>query len=260
MNRKPLAGRRIVVTRSRHQAGTLARGLRELGAEVIDIPTIEIIPPLSYTPVDEALRTISNYQWLIVTSANTVRVIGDRLITLGLKTEALATLKIAAIGASTSQALTALGLHAEVVPKEYIAESLIAALQGKVKDARILLARAAVARDIIPGELARLGATVDVVDAYRTIIPKDSIAALSAIFAATAPPPDAITFTSSSTVNNFFILLRESGIDLPQGIRALSIGPITSATLRQHGWEPAAEAQPHDVDGLIQAATTAFRD
>ncbi|HEY0760417.1 MAG TPA: uroporphyrinogen-III synthase [Acidisarcina sp.] len=264
---RPLAGRRIVVTRARRQAGTLTSGLHALGAEVVELPVIEILPPESYAPLDEALRSLPDYQWLIVTSSNTVRVIGERLSYLGLSFEALQRVKIAAIGSSTAAALQSLGASATLVPPSYVAESLVEALRQHVPGVRVLLARAATARDIIPLALGRLAARLDVVDAYQTMVPDASIGAVRLMFhvepsgagrglevEAPTRQPDAVTFTSSSTVKHFFQLLNESGAELDRGVRALSIGPVTTATLREHGWEPAAEALQHDVGGLIEAA------
>jgi uroporphyrinogen-III synthase len=255
----PLAGRTIVVTRARQQVSRLSRELEVLGARVIEIPTIEIVPPDSYAPLDAALSSLQQYQWLIFTSANTVRVFAERLSALGLASEIFAGLHCATVGSATATALRELGVRVDVVPRQYVAESLIDALRDRVAGRRVLLARAVVARDVIPDELRRLGATVDVVDAYRTLIPKESAALLRDVFASDAVLPDAVTFTSSSTVTNFFQLLRDAGFDLaPPGVRALSIGPITSATLREQGWEPAAEADLHDVAGLVQIAIEAL--
>jgi uroporphyrinogen-III synthase len=252
----PLSGKTIIVTRARHQAGRLARELESLGARVIEIPAIEIVPPESYAPLDAALRNLQQYQWLIVTSANTVRVLGERIAFFGLGPEAFANVNCVAIGSATADALRNLGLSVALVPKEYVAESLIEALRGQVAGLRILLARAAAARDIVPGELRREGAIVDVVDAYRTVMPASSLQLIRRVNSIAA---DAVTFTSSSTVTNFFQLLKSAGIDaLPEKIKAISIGPITSATLREHGWGPSAEADPHDVNGLVQAVLTAL--
>ncbi len=258
-SQRPLAGRRILVTRARHQAGQLSAELNALGAEVIEIPAIEILPPASFEPLDTALRNLRQYQWLIVTSANTVRSINDRLTALDLQPNAFSHLKIAAIGSATAHALQEVGVSVNLMPKEYVAESLVAAIGDQVRDARVLIARAAIARDIIPAALTQAGAQVDVVEAYRIVIPETSIARIAAIFVPGKLPPQTATFTSSSTVTNFFDLLRAAGIDQPpQNLCAISIGPITSQTLRDHNWEPAAEASPHDIPGLIAATIRAL--
>lgn len=247
----PLAGRRVLITRARQQAGQLSAELAKLGAETIEIPAIEIVPPASYKTLDAALQNLHGYQWLIVTSANAVRAIQERCAALNLSPADFSRLKIAAVGASTARALEEAGYPVAVTPKEYVAESLLVALDDQTDGANVLIALAAGARDVIPETLKRRGARVDVVEAYRTVVPEESAARIAGLFAGGAP--DAATFTSSSTVTNFFHLLREAGVDRPAPMRAISIGPITSQTLREHGWEPAAEADPHDVTGLVAA-------
>ncbi len=254
-----LSGRIILVTRARHQAGVLANRLRALGATVQEIPAIEIVPPESFAPLDRALQDLSSYQWLIVTSANGARALADRMGTLAVLRAAFAPLKIAAVGSSTAQVLREIGLEVAVTPREYVAESLLEALGDHVRGQRVLLVRAAVARDVIPDALHARGATVDVVDAYRTVIPAESVAQMRTVFEAGSAIPDAATFTSSSTATNFLHLLDEAGVKLPKTMRTISIGPITSQTLRENGWEPAAEADPHDLNGLVQAVIQALK-
>jgi len=252
---RPLAGKRIVVTRARSQASSLVAALSELGAEVIELPTIEIVPLESYDALDDALRAIAQYQWLIVTSANTVRVVTDRLSALGMQSSALAGVRKAAVGSATAKAMQERGIEVDIVPEQYVAESLIAALGDRVSGSRILLARASVARDVIPDELTRRGAIIDVIDAYKTVIPPRAADRLRAVFSDSSCVPNAITFTSSSTVKNFLELWKEAGLGaIPKEFLAISIGPITSGTLREHGWEPAVEATPHTVGGLIEAS------
>jgi len=254
----PLIGRRILVTRARHQAGQLSEKLRAVGAEVIEIPAIEIVSPDSYEPLDAALSNLSQFSWLIVTSANGAGAVRSRLDGLRLETARFAHLQIAAVGSATAQALREMGLQVAVTPREYVAESLVEALGERTRGQRVLLARAAVARDVIPNALRAQGANVDVVDAYRTVIPKDSVTAMRTILEQDGRIPDAAAFTSSSTVTNFIALLREAGIAAPASLRAVSIGPITSSTLREQGWEPAAEADPHDLSGLVEAVMRAL--
>ena len=258
MSELPLAGRTILVTRARHQAGRLSEVLRARGATVLEIPAIEIVPPASYAALDASLRNLSQYQWLIVTSANGAQALHERLAALGVDSRAMAHLQIAAVGSGTAQALQGAGLPVAVTPREYVAESLLEALGDRARGQRVLLTRAAVARDVIPDALRAQGATVDVVDAYRTVIPENSVTAIRTIFAAGGRLPDAATFTSSSTVTNFLALLREAGVARAATMKAISIGPITSATLREHGWEPAAEADPHDLSGLVEALMRAL--
>ena len=239
----PLAGKRIVVTRARNQASSLVASLVDLGASVIELPTIEIVPLDSYEVLDKGLQRLSEYQWLIVTSANTVRVLVERWAVLGIKPSSLAGVRVAAVGSATERALREQGIEVDVVPEQYLAESLVAALGDRVDGARVLLARASVARDVIPEELGRRGAVVDVIDAYKTVIPGGAVDRLCEAFSVPNCVPDFVTFTSSSTVKNFLALWAEAGLGLiPKGLRAISIGPITSATLEQIGWHPEAEA------------------
>jgi uroporphyrinogen-III synthase len=255
----PLAGKRIVVTRARSQASSLVAALTELGAEVIELPTIEIVPIESYDALDEALRNLARYEWLIVTSANTARVLGERLTVLELDPAECCGLRKVAIGSATARAMLEQGMPADIVPKQYVAESLVAELGEHVRGSRILLARAAVARDVIPDELTRRGAVVDVVDAYRTVIPDGAVDQVREVFSDQLRWPDAVTFTSSSTVKNFFALYRAAGFEgNPQAIASLSIGPITTETLRESEWRTAVEARNADVQGLVDAALHLF--
>lgn len=255
----PLAGRTILVTRARHQAGQLSEKLRALGAAVLEIPAIAIVPPESYAPLDAALRNLSQYQWLILTSANAVEALSSRRAALGLGPAAFAHLQIAAVGSATARSVRDLGLEASLTPKEYVAESLLEALGDLTRAQRVLLVRAALARDLIPHALRDRGALVEVVDAYRTVIPEESVTAIRTNWSCPGAIPDAATFTSSSTVTNFLQLLRAAAIERPPAMLAVSIGPITSQTLRENAWEPAAEANPHDLEGLIHALLRVLR-
>ena len=255
----PLEGRTILVTRARQQAGRLSSELQTLGAQVVEIPTIEITPPASYDPLDRALRDLQAFNWIIVTSSNTVNVLRERMIALRLPPSIFSYLEIAAIGSATAEAVRDLGLKVAFMPPEYVAESLIAALGDQVRGQNVLLVRAAIARDVIPEALRQKHALLTVVDAYSTVIPPESIGKIRTTFGEGARVPDAATFTSSSTVINFFSLLREAGIhDRPRNMPAISIGPITSQTLRGHGWLPSAEADPHTVPGLVAATVRAL--
>lgn len=253
-----LAGRTILITRARHQAGRLSDELRALGAATVEIPAIEIVPPESYEPLDHALLGLAAWQWLIVTSANAVRALGDRMAALGLVAGQGGRPQIAAVGSATAQALREMGFSVALTPREYVAESLVEALGDRSKGQRVLVVRAAVARDVIPDALRGQGAQVEVVDAYRTIIPASSVAMIRASLRDRERIPDAATFTSSSTVTNFLALLREAGVERPSSLRAISIGPVTSGTLRENGWEPAVEADPHDLAGLVAATVQAL--
>jgi uroporphyrinogen III methyltransferase/synthase len=248
-----LAGRRIVVTRARGQADELAAKLEALGAEVIEFPTIEIRPAQDYGPLDGALARISFYDWLVFTSANGVRFFLERMARVGLSIDDVHA-RICAIGPATRLAAERAAFHVEMVPDEYVAESLVQAFEREdLHGRKILLPRAAVARDIVPAELRRRGAQVDVVEAYRTAIPDDAPALAQRIFSA-SPKPDWITFTSTSTVNNF---VQAAGAAVLQGVRVASIGPVTTAAAKKHGIEVAAEARAFTTNGLIEAIVEA---
>lgn len=253
----PLTGKRILVTRARHQAGQLSTELAKLGAEAIEIPAIEIIAPVSYQALDDALGHLNRYDWLVATSTNAVRTMRERATALGVAAADLSNLKVAAVGATTARSLEDWGLRVAVTPKEYVAESLLEALGDQARGKRVLIVRASIARDVIPEALKRQGAEVEIAEAYRTVIPERSIEKVRDAFE--DGPPDAATFTSSSTVTNFIQMVHAAGYThRPDGILAVSIGPITSQTLREHGWEPAAEADPHDVAGLLAATVRAL--
>jgi uroporphyrinogen-III synthase len=260
---KPLTGTRVLVGRARHQASGLSAGLKELGAEVIEIPFIEIRPPSSYKPLDSALNRICDYHWLILTSVNGVEALASRMKRLKMKPQDLLPVRVAAIGPSTRNAAEKLALKVTIVPKQYVAESVVESLRGKVEGKRVLLARAKVARDVIPRELRKMGAKVDVVEAYQTVVPASSQKTLRALLGDTERRPHLITFTSSSTVRNFVQLLggRRSQEFQPltdfKGIRFASIGPITSATLRDFGLRVDVEAQEYTIPGLIKAIVLA---
>ena len=253
---QPLLGVRVLVGRARHQASKLSAGLKALGADVIEIPFIEIRPPHSYKPLDTALKHISEYDWLILTSVNGVDALAIRMKRLQLSPKEFAHLRIVTIGPSTRKAAESLGMKVSVVPPQYIAESVVESLQDKVVGQRVLLVRAAVARDVIPRELRQMGARVDVVEAYATVVPAASKKKLQSVIQAPKRRPQLVTFTSSSTVRNFMTLLGGRGRPphtMLDGIRFASIGPITSATLREFGLPVHMEAAEYTIAGLTRA-------
>lgn len=251
MSSLPLAGRRVLVTRAAHQAGKLSEGLRALGAEPVEVAVLEIQPPESFDTLDAALQQLCRYDWLILTSANTVRALAERAAHLGAELGSNASQKVAAIGEATAAAARKAGLPVTLVPEAYVAESLLKDLSGIAAGQRFLLARAAVARDVIPDALRRSGAMVDVVDAYRNVLPFDAPVQLRSALAAGI---DAATFTSSSSATHLAEAARAAGMGFPfAGVAAVSIGPITSQTLRELSWIPAAEALVSDIPGLIKA-------
>ena len=259
MSGLPLRGIRVLVGRARHQASALSSGLREQGASILEIPFIEIRKPKLHGPLDRALQSLSEYDWLILTSANGVEALWERLGKLRISARNLKHLKIAAIGPATKRAIEDHGAKVDVVPKEYVAESVVSSLRRRVKGKRVLLARARVARDVIPRELGKMGVHVDVVEAYETVIPRSSRERLRAALES-GNNPSVITFTSSSTVKNFVALLgkgRAGGRALFKkqlaGARLASIGPVTSSTLRGFGLPVDIEAREYTIPGLIEA-------
>jgi len=248
--RLPLFGQRIVVTRDRLQSSDLADPLESLGAEALLLPAIEIREPSNPRPLAEAIAKLESYDWLIFTSANGVRYFVDALDKSPHDLRMLKS-RICAIGPATKAAVEALHLKVDLMPKEYVAESLIEAFAGEnLQFRRILLPRAAVARDLVPRELGRRGATVDVVEAYQTVAPADLAERARAVL---ARKPHWITFTSSSTVTNF---IAAAGREALSRMKIASIGPITSATLRENQIEPALEARPHTIAALVDALLT----
>lgn len=258
-----LTGLRVLVGRAHHQASALSDGLRQLGAEVIEIPFIEIRKPESYNPLDSALKKLRDCNWLILTSVNGVESVWSRLDALHIESSELSHLKVAAIGPATRKALEKRGVQVAVMPKEYVAESVVESLRDYVSGKRVLLARAKIARDVIPRELKKLGAEVDVVEAYETVIPIGSRMRLQAVLEDPKWRPQVITFTSSSTVKNFQTLTlgdkpgKESPIPI-EGIKLASIGPVTSSTLRELGLPVDIEATEYTIPGLIQAICKSY--
>jgi uroporphyrinogen III methyltransferase/synthase len=231
----------VAVTRARAQASGLAGRLSDLGAAVIEAPAIRIVP------LDGPAPSLSGYDLVCLTSPNGVRLLFSRLASAGLDARALAGARVAAIGPGTAAALRGFGVIADVVPSErFVAEGLVEALAG-VDVKRALVARASSARDVLVDALRDRGAEVDVVALYETVA-----SPLTDAQAAAVAEADYVTFTSSSTVRFFF---ESFGRGSASALRArlVSIGPVTSATLREHGLEPDVEASRHDIDGLVEA-------
>jgi uroporphyrinogen III methyltransferase/synthase len=245
----PLFGRKIVITRAADQAGEFSERLRALGADAIELPVIALVPPSDPAPLDQAIANLAGYDWLIFTSVNGVRFFLDRLDQSAHDLRSLKA-RICAIGPATRRAVETLHLKVDLMPEEYVAESLVKTFTAEnVSGKKILIPRAAVARDVIPNELEKLGAKVDVVEAYRNIVPEDAPGRASRIFSGDQKP-DWVTFTSSSTVKN---LLAITGREPLEGVHIASIGPVTSATLCAHGLTVHAEAKQFTLDGLIEA-------
>ena len=253
-----LAGKRIVVTRPRTQAGELARRLIELGAEVIDFPTISIEPPMDYTPMDRAIEQLKQYDWLFFTSVNGVQSFFDRLRHLGKNSQGTKHLKVVAIGPETAGRLEAEAISVYLVPAKYQSEGILKELDPtEIRGRRILLPRAAKAREILPDTLRQWGASVDVVQAYQTVLPKACQYDLHELF---GKQIDAITFTSSSTVENFFKLLKgEDPSRILQKVIVACIGPITARTAIERGLRVDIVSSEFTISGLV-AAIVKFYD
>ena len=244
--RQPLFGRTIVVTRAREQMSELRERLGALGAAVLEVPAIRC------TPLDFAVPDLEHFGWLVFTSATGVDAFFDGgLGPAGLDARALAGLRIAVIGPGTAAALERRGLRADLLPERFVAESLVDAFPTGTE--RVLLARAEVARDVLPDGLARKGHDVEVLAVYRTEPAAIGPAALDRI---RSGPVDAITFTSSSTVENFCAAM--GGAPADPRARVVSIGPVTSEAARAHGMCVDAEAEPHTIDGLVDAVVRLF--
>ena len=268
----PLTGKRILVTRTRTQASELAGRLEALGATAILIPTIEIVPPESYAVLDYALVHLATFDWLLFTSANAVEAFRQRRDVLASSLSASLSAsssaspakdraplpRIAVIGPATARAVEPLGLPVELIPPRYVAEALAEVLTPYAARSRMLLIRAAEARDILPQELTAAGADVTIAEAYRNQTPPGSVAALRTLFAVSANLPHAITFTSASTVRNLFDVLEVAGISLPADVALASIGPVTSETLRALGHPPVVEARQPTIPELVEAVLAYF--
>jgi uroporphyrinogen III methyltransferase/synthase len=251
--KRPLMGRRIVVTRAREQASDLVQQLTEHGAECIQCPTIQVGPPPDWAGLDRAIETLDQYRWIVFTSVNGVDYFFRRLFENGLDVRALGHIKTAAIGPATADRLRTWGLTSDIIPETYRAESVVEAFTAKpVKGSRVLLPRAMEARSVLPEELTRMGALVDEVTAYETRQAENSAADLIARL--TQGTIDMVTFTSSSTVKNFHRLLPpDRVVCLMDGVSVASIGPITSRTALDLGLSVTIEADTYTIPGLVQA-------
>ena len=251
---RPLFGKRVLMTRAKEQAGELAARLVGYGAEPIEAPTIKIVPPGDWDPVDQAISNIGTYEWVIFTSVNGVDRFMTRLFAKGLDSRCLAGKEICCIGPRTAVELERFGLKADVVPDEYQAEGVLDVFKGRLlKGVRILIPRAEVARELLPDELRVAGAQVDVVHVYRTIIPlEDSAGWRQELLTGLA---HVITFTSSSTVHNFVSMLggREATKPLVQSVAIAAIGPITGRTIEQYGLTVSIMPRENTIPALVDA-------
>jgi uroporphyrinogen III methyltransferase / synthase len=255
---KPLSGRRILITRPRTQAVPFARLIQALGGEVVDFPTIEIVPPLKYDSLDRAIRDLSSYQWVIFTSVNGVRFFLTRMRHLRRDLEGLGKIKIAAIGPETGNELERSQLKPALIPAEYRAEAILEGLTpSEMCGQRVLLPRAAEAREVLPDTLRKWGAAVDVVEAYRTLpVAREPSWLRSDLRCGKI---DMVTFTSSSTVKAFVALFgRENVQDLMSHVGVACIGPITRSTVVEAGLRVDVVAREYTVAGLTQVIAEYF--
>lgn len=251
-----LEGTTVVVTRARAQAGALARLLEDAGAEVLAFPTIEIADPESFEELDEAIRNLDVYHWLVLTSANAVERFFARLWFADKDARHLAGLRVAAVGPATARAIEARGVRSDFVPSEHVGEGVLDGLldRGVGEGVRVLLPRALEAREVLPAELRAHGARVDVVPAYRTVPGDGDPAVLERLRAGDV---DAVTFTSSSTVKNFVRLVGD--FDLGSAVVAC-IGPVTAETARELGLKVSVEPEAYTLPALVEALGAHFAE
>jgi len=250
---KPLFARRIIVTRTKEQASLLAEGLRELGAEVIEIPTIKVVSLNADSQIKDAFAS-SGYDWIFFTSQNGSQEFRAFLERTGKDSRIFGKSKICAIGSETAKSLRGMGMTVDYVPEEFVAEAIVKHFKGlKFKGThfpRALILRAKKARDILPAGLRNAGFKVKIIDLYDTVLPQESVLDLKKAF---REQVDYVTFTSSSTVENFIKLLGNDYRRKLRGVKCVSIGPVTSGTLKKFGLKAALEAKVYTIDGLITA-------
>lgn len=248
MTSLPLSGLRIVVTRAAHQAGELARPLAAAGAEVILLPTVGIGPPTDPERLQSAARRAAEYDWLFLTSVNAANSF------LPLVPQSISRPRLGVVGAATSKKVAELGWRADLTPTEFTSEALVAALEAhEMEGKRVLIPAGDLARELLPAALSRRGAIVEVVEAYSNQAPPETPAAAHALLEA-GPAPDWLTFASPSAFENLAVI---SGLDPLSRVSIASIGPTTSAAIRAHALDVAAEAAEHTVAGLVAAIVAA---
>jgi uroporphyrinogen III methyltransferase/synthase len=258
MAKKLLTGRKILITRAREQLGDFATLLKKMGAEVIQFPTIEIVPPPRWRELDQAIDQLRSYDWLIFTSANGVKFFWERLKERKKHPHLSSSLKVCAIGPATTRQLRRKKISVDYMPKEFVAESILKGFEKKsIKGKRILLARAKKARDILPNGLKKMGAEVNVVEVYRTVKPKGGSKRLKELL--TEGKMDVIAFTSSSTVDHFVELLKKGNLEkLLKGIAIACIGPVTARTARGWGMKVKIQPKQYTIPSLAQAISQYF--
>ncbi len=256
---KPLFGRRVLVTRARSQASVFAEKIEFLGGEPWEFPTIEIAEPGDYTPMDNAIGEIETYDWLVLTSVNGVQSFMNRMRRLRKDVRALGNVKIVAVGPKTREEIEKYGIFCEFMPEEFVAEAIIEVFRGHdMKEKKVLLPRADIARKVLPETLQSMGALVNEVTAYRTVTGAGNSADLIKMLE--DGRIHVVTFTSSSTVKNFMKKLGQENINLLNGVAVACIGPITSATARELGLKVDIEAREYTIDGLTQAILDYYKN
>ena len=257
---KPLFGKRVVITRSRDQASVFAEMLIDRGATTIEFPTIDVVPPASWAELDSAIQTIESYQWIIFTSANAVKYFMDRLRGLGKDLRILKGVNICTVGPKTAELLMQYGLKADLIPAEFKAEGVVAALLGglNVKGLKILVPRAKAAREIIPDKLREQGASVTVATAYENVRPTADVDRIKKLFAENKI--SALTFTSSSTVHNFVEILGQKEYKtFLQGVTVACIGPVTAKTAKEYGMKIDVMPKEYTIPALVDAMVEFFK-
>jgi len=259
-DKRPLFGKKIVITRARAQASDLVSKLNKLGAQCIEIPTIKIAPPKDINPLKESIENINKYNWLVFTSVNGVKSFFDTLFDMGKDVRVLGHLKFACIGPVTKERLKDFGIISDILPETYRAESVVEAFSNfEIKDKKVLLPRAKKARTILPEELTKMGAKVDEVIAYETLLDDDKKEELVSFLENNEI--DAVTFTSSSTVSNFMSQLEDKDVEkLLKNVVTASIGPITSDTARSLNIEPDIEALEYTIPGLVDSLLEFYKN
>jgi uroporphyrinogen III methyltransferase/synthase len=253
---KPLAGVRILITRSKAENQTLAKKLRKLGAVPAELPTIAFAPPENTGPMDESIRMLWRYDWLIFTSQNGVQFFSKRMAAVGEPTARLREIKVAAIGPATAAALVRIGKKPDYVPNSFLSKQIVYGL-GNVKGKRILLPRADIASKILPEELRKQGGNVDEVVAYRTTIPQDL--SLDGLLLILKEGVDVVTFTSPSTVRNLAHIANDGLGALLKGVKVACIGPVTADAAKEIGIHVDIIASNHTVDDLVETIVNEIR-
>lgn len=252
-------GKRILITRAREQSEEFSSRLNRLGAEVVEFPTIEIVPPSNWKSLDQAINRITSYDWIIFTSANGVHFFFRRLVEKRKTRRSLSSIKICAIGPATAERATKEGIRVDFIPRKFVAEAVLHGFKKMgVEGKRVLLARAKEARDVLPIGLRKMGAEVDIVEVYRTIKPRGGARRLRKLLE--DKKIDMITFTSSSTVTHFAELLKGGDLDkILKGIAIACIGPITARTATEQGMKVHLQPKQYTIPGLTQAIVKYFK-